>query len=147
MSKSLTITKSKAYPPKVSDICTQVALWLNDATNGTYTLTFEKAKKPRTNDQNRLMWLWFGCIAKSWSEACGMAITSQDVHDAYCLMLLPIETPKGRIAGSTRGLTTEQMSEFLNNVQADAASEYGIILPNPQDVYFEVWARQYEINK
>lgn len=145
--KSLVITKQKGQQPKVSDICTQVALWLNDATNGTYTLTFDKAKKPRTNDQNRLMWLWFGCIAKSWSEACGMAFTSQQVHDAYCLKFLPTHTPAGIIAGSTRGLTTEQMSEFLNNIQADAASDYGITLPNPEDVYFEIWAKQYEFNK
>ena len=144
--KSLVKTKQKGQQPKVSDICTQVALWLNDATNGTYTLTFDKAKKPRTNDQNRLMWLWFNCIAKSWSDATDRAFTSQDVHDAYCLMLLPIETPKGKVAGSTKGLTTEQMSDFLNKIQADAASEYGITLPSPEDVYFDIWAKQYGFN-
>jgi hypothetical protein len=50
------------------------------------------------------------------------------------------------IAGSTKGLTTEQMTEFLNQVQADAATEYGITLPNPEDMYFEVWAKQYGNN-
>lgn len=123
----------------------QVQMWLNDATNGEYTIRFERAKKPRSNDQNRLMWLWFTCIARSWSEATGYVYTKDDVHDTYCTLFLPIDTPRGRIAGHTSGLTTEQMTDFLNKVQADAASEYGITLPNPEDLYFEMWAEQYSM--
>lgn len=121
----------------------QVQMWLNDATNGEYTIRFERAKKPRSIDQNRLMWLWFTCIAKSWSEATGLTFSPQVVHDTYCTLFLPINTPRGQIAGHTSSLTTEQMTAFLNNVQADAASEYGITLPNPEDLYFEMWAEQY----
>lgn len=143
MSKSILVNKIKNQTLNVSEILAQVEVMLSDATYGTYLLTFERAKKPRSSEQNRLMWLWFTCIAKSWSEATGRTFTSQDVHDAYCLMFLPIQTPKGAVAGKTSGLTTEQMTEFLNKVQADAASEYGITLPNPEDRYFEVWAKQY----
>lgn len=143
MSKSILVNKSKNQTLNVSEILAQVEVMLSDATYGTYLLTFERAKKPRSGEQNRLMWLWFTCIAKSWSEATNRAFTSQDVHDAYCLMFLPIQTPKGAVAGKTSGLTTEQMTEFLNKVQADAASEYGITLPNPEDRYFEIWAKQY----
>lgn len=143
MSKSILVNKIKNQTLNVSEILAQVELLLSDATYGTYLLTFERAKKPRSSEQNRLMWLWFTCIAKSWSEATNRAFTSQDVHDAYCLMFLPIQTPKGAVAGKTSGLTTEQMTEFLNKVQADAASEYGITLPNPEDRYFEIWAKQY----
>ena len=143
MSKSILVNKSKNQTLNVSEILAQVEVMLSDATYGTYLLTFERAKKPRSSEQNRLMWLWFTCIAKSWSEATNRAFTSQDVHDAYCLMFLPIQTPKGAVAGKTSGLTTEQMTEFLNKVQADAASEYGITLPNPEDRYFEIWAKQY----
>lgn len=121
----------------------QVQMWLNDATNGEYTIRFERAKKPRSNDQNRLMWLWFTCIAESWSEATGRTFSPQVVHDTYCTLFLPINTPRGQIAGHTSSLTTEQMTAFLNKVQADAASEYGITLPNPEDLYFEMWAEQY----
>lgn len=143
MSKSILVNKSKNQTLNVSEILEQVAVMLSDATYGTYLLTFERAKKPRSSEQNRLMWLWFTCIAKGWSEATNRTFTSQDVHDAYCLMFLPIQTPKGAVAGRTSGLTTEQMTEFLNKVQADAASEYGITLPNPEDRYFEIWAKQY----
>lgn len=143
MGRSLIISKVKNQTLNVSEILAQVEMWLADSMNGTYLLTLERAKKPRSSEQNRLMWLWFTCIAKGWSEATNRTFTSQDVHDAYCLMFLPVQTPKGAVAGKTSGLTTEQMTEFLNKVQADAASEYGITLPNPEDRYFEVWAKQY----
>ncbi len=126
------------------EIVQTIQLWLNDAMNGEYILTMEKAKSPRSNNQNRLMWLWFTCIAKSWTEAYGRVFTAELVHDSYCTLFLPIDTPRGRVAGHTKGLTTEQMTEFLNRVQADAATEYGITLPNPDDLYFEIWAQQYE---
>ncbi len=125
-------------------ILPQVQFWLNDATNGEYVLTLTRKTKPRTNDQNRLMWLWFTCIARSWSEATGRAITAEVVHDTYCTLFLPVETPRGRVAGHTKGLTTDEMTDFLNRVQADAAAEYGITLPNPEDLQFELWAQQYE---
>ena len=120
-----------------------VNMWLQTCGNGQYLLTMKRVSQPRTDPQNRLMWLWFTAIAQAWSEACGYGITPQDVHDAYCMLFLPKDTPKGRIAGSTKALDTEQMTDFLNKVQADAAAEYGITLPNPEDRYFEVWAEQY----
>ncbi len=126
------------------EIVQTIQLWLNDAMNGEYILTMEKAKSPRSNNQNRLMWLWFTCIAKSWTEAYGRVFTAELVHDSYCTLFLPIDTPRGRVAGHTKGLTTEQMTDFLNRVQADATTEYGITLPNPDDLYFEMWAQQYE---
>ena len=121
-----------------------VSYWLRDAANGSYILSFEKCKQQRSINQNQLMWLWFSCIAEQWSEAMGYTYTKDDVHDAYCMLFLPVLTPKGKIAGRTRGLTTEQMTEFLNRVQADAASEYGIELPNPTDEHFALWAEQYK---
>lgn len=127
------------------EVLQHVNFWLNDAANGSYTITLERAKTPRSNPQNRLMWLWFACIANAWTEAIGThAFTPQDVHDAYCLLFLPIDTPKGRIAGHTSTLTAQQMTDFLNNVQADALSEYGIQLPNPEEQYFYIWAKQYQ---
>lgn len=139
-----TIIKRNGSISNLSEVLQQVRLWFNDATNGEYLLTFERAQKPRSNEQNRLMWVWFTCIAQGWSEATGRVFTAQNAHDAYCLLFLPIDTPHGTIAGSTRGLTAEQMTEFLNKVQADAASEYGITLLSINDPMYALWARQYQ---
>ncbi len=120
-----------------------IGMWMNVAANGEYTITMERVRNRRTVSQNQLMWLWFKCIAEAWTQATGYTYTKDDVHDAYCLLFLPVDTPKGRIAGRTRGMTTSQMSEFLSKVQADAASEYGITLPDPEDQLFEAWANEY----
>ena len=121
--------------------------WLNSQlamkANGVYELTLQKQTRRRSLDQNRLMWLWFTIIAEQWSEACGYAITRQNVHDTYCLLYLPVTTPKGTVGGTTKGLTTELFTDFLNKVQADVAAEYGIELPQPDDLRLAEIAEMY----
>lgn len=119
-------------------------MWLNTITNGNYVLTVERVQRPRSNPQNRLMWVWFTCIAQAWSEATGRAFTTEQVHDAYCQMLLPVTMPNGAtIAGSTSKLSAEEFTDFLNKVQADAAAEYGIQLPNPEDAMYYQFAKDF----
>lgn len=120
-----------------------VTIWLQTCANGKYTISMKKVQEKRSDPQNKLMWVWFATIARAWGEATGRVFTPQDVHDAYCLMFLPVDTPKGRIAGSTSGLSQEQMSEFLDRVQADAMQEYGIQLPNAEDNFFAALAEEY----
>lgn len=125
------------------EVLETIQLWLDTVRNGQYTIEMKKVVEKRTISQNKLMWLWFSAIADSWSDATSRVFTRNDVHDAYCLMFLPIDTPKGRVGGSTSGLSTEEMSEFLEKVHADAADD-GITLLNPEDKMFEQWAMQYE---
>jgi hypothetical protein len=125
------------------EVLETIQLWLDTVRNGQYTIEMKKVVEKRSVSQNKLMWLWFSAIADAWSDATDRAFTRNDVHDAYCLMFLPIDTPKGRVGGSTSGLSTEEMSEFLEKVHADAADD-GITLLNPEDKMFEQWAMQYE---
>ena len=142
--KAIQFQKYKGTILDLPRVTQQFQMWLNDATNGDYTLILERTKKSRSNDQNKLMWVWFSCIARSWSEATGKGFTPQDVHDAYCLLFIPKTLPNGnRIPGRTSQLDTEQMTEFLNKVQADAATEYGITLLSITDPLYEVWSREY----
>lgn len=127
----------------VSEVLDTIQLWLDTVRIGRYTIEMKKVVEKRSISQNKLMWLWFSAIADAWSDATDRAFTRNDVHDAYCLMFLPIDTPKVRVGGSTSGLSTEEMSEFLEKVHADAADD-GITLLNPEDKMFEQWAMQYE---
>ena len=140
--KVLEIVKSKGAVD-YNKATIAVNQWLQYSPNGTYILTLKRKQQRRSIPQNKLMWMWFAAIAEAWTEATDRTFTAQDVHDAYCMALIPKDTPKGRVAGSTSGLNTEQMTEFLNKVQADAQTEYGITLPNPEEQYFEAWAEQY----
>lgn len=141
--KALVVNKVKGQVDTES-VIQQVKFWLSDATSGVYTLVFEKAKKPRSNDQNKLMWVWFTCISRSWSEAYGRLWTPQNVHDYYCRKFLLTTLPDGSsIPGSTSKLDSEAFTEFLNKVQADAATEYGITLLSITDPMYDFWSRQY----
>lgn len=110
--------------------------------NGEYTLEIKKKTKKRTTDQNALMWMWFACI----EDETGTDKT--DVHDYYCKKFLSrtiyINGREDIVVRGTSKLNTAEMTIFLNKVQADAATEFGIRLPSPDDVYFNAFTNRYE---
>ena len=110
--------------------------------NGRYTVTISRERKPRSLDQNSLMWLWFTCIASETGTPV------QDVHDYYCAKFLRKQiswngTIRTVVEGTSKQ-TKDRMTEFLNEVQADAATEFGITLPDPEDRYFEQFYQTYK---
>ena len=110
--------------------------------NGRYKLKIERYTEPRTLSQNALMWLWFTCIERETGT------DKLDVHDYYCNLFLRRRTfIKGRemtIAGSTSKLNTIQMTNFLEKVKADAATELGIVLPLPEDMFYQEFIDFYK---
>lgn len=110
--------------------------------NGRYIITIAKEKEPRSLDQNALMWLWFTCIESETGTP------RQDVHDYYCMRFLRREIvwngSQRTIIEGTSKLTKDRMTTFLNEVQADAATEFGIRLPNPDDRFFEEFYNTYK---
>lgn len=141
--KTLVVTKEGGHVADTQSILNQVLLWLQICTNGKYTISMKKVQETRSNQQNKLMWVWFTTIAHAWSEATGRVFTKEEVYNAYCLQFLPIDSPKGRAAGSTSTLTTDKMSEFLDRVKQDALEQYGIELPSPEDNFFAALAEEY----
>lgn len=109
--------------------------------NGRYTVTIAREKEPRSLDQNALMWLWFTCMESETGTP------KQDIHDYYCRKFnRKIINWNGRqevIAQGTSKLNKDEFATFLNNIQADAASEFGIRLPNPEDRFFEEFYQMY----
>lgn len=110
--------------------------------NGRYTVSIVRERQPRSLDQNSLMWLWFTCIEQETGTP------RQDVHDYYCAKFLRKQISwNGTIRTVVEGTSKqskERMTVFLNEVQADAATEFGITLPNPEDRYFEQFYQTYK---
>lgn len=109
--------------------------------NGRYIITVAKEKEPRSISQNNLMWLWFTCV----SMETGTPV--QDVHDYYCAKFLrksiTWNNTQRTIVEGTRRLSKDKMTNFLEEVQADALTEFGIRLPLPEDKYFEEFYQTY----
>jgi hypothetical protein len=138
MARTITMTKQGE---QVS-FDTEPAAVFSSLRNGRYIITIAKEKEPRSLDQNALMWLWFACIESETGTP------RQDVHDYYCKRFLRRTimwngTPEVIVEG-TRKLNKDSMSVFLKEVQADAATEFGIRLPDPEDRFFEDFYNTYK---
>lgn len=110
--------------------------------NGRYIISVKRASERRTIAQNDLMWSWFSCI----EEETGTA--KNDVYMYYCKKFLCKMVSVGermeKIYQTSSMLNTVQMADFLKKIQADAAAELGIMLPIPEDRYFEDFYNKYK---
>ena len=109
--------------------------------NGSYTITIKKANQKRSIPQNDLMWMWLTCIERETGTP------KDDVYMYYCkrylMKTIQIGDKQERIYNTSSKLSAAEMTEFLNHIQADAASELGIRLPLPEDRFFEQFYAQF----
>ena len=110
--------------------------------NGEYTVKIVRKTKPRTISQNSLMWMWYKCMEDSTGQR------KEDFHDYYKAKFLSRQVVIGgcwrTLVGSTTDLNTLQMTDYLNKVKADAAAEFGIALPLPEDRQYEEFISEYK---
>lgn len=109
--------------------------------NGKYTITIKRANEKRSIPQNDLMWMWLTCIERETGTP------KEDVYMYYCkkflMKTIQIGNKMERIYNTSSKLNMEQMTEFLNKIQVDAATELGITLPKPEDRFFEQFYAQF----
>ena len=120
----------------------ELAYLFSTLANGTYSITVKKVQEKRSIAQNDLMWMWLTCIQNETGT------NKDEIYMYYCKKFLMKTVSVGqkmeRIYMTTSKLNSEQMSEFLNKVQADALSELGIRLPTPQDRFWEAFYQDYK---
>ena len=111
--------------------------------NGQYVLTIKRMNTKRSIAQNDLMWMWMACIERETGTS------KDDIYMYYCKKFLMKTITVGgrmeRIYTTSSKLTVVEMTNFLNQIQADAASELGITLPLPEDRFFECFYQQYNV--
>lgn len=109
--------------------------------NGTYQITIKRSNEKRSISQNDLMWMWLTCIERETGTP------KDDIYMYYCKKFLMKTIQVGdrleRIYSTSSKLNTEQMTEFLNKIQADALTELGITLPKAEDRFFEQFYAQF----
>lgn len=110
--------------------------------NGRYDVIIKRSSEKRTLSQNDLLWLWLSCIENETGTPKG------DAYLYYCKLFLSKVVKVGdrveRVYQTSSKLDTKQMGVFLDKVQADARTELGINLPDPQDRYFESFYQEYK---
>ena len=121
---------------------TELAYLFSTLQNGTYQITVKKVSEKRSIAQNDLLWMWMTCIQNETGTP------KDEVYMYYCkkflMRTMTIGQRQERIYVTSSKLTAEQMTDFLNRIQADAATELGITLPTPQDRFFEAFYEDYK---
>lgn len=111
--------------------------------NGEYTVKIVRKTQPRTISQNSLMWMWYKCMEETTGQS------KDDFHDYYKAKFLRRQVTIGgryvTVVGSTTDLNTIQMTNYLEKVKADAATEFGIALPLPEDKNYNTFVQEYRI--
>ena len=98
---------------------------------GRYELIIKKPSKPKSEPQRKYYW---GVIIKTIAlETSGEAtkFTSLEIHSFCKSSFLPM----GK--SSTEMLTTVEEEQYHTAIRAHFASEYGIIIPEPNQVDYE----------
>jgi nitrogenase molybdenum-iron protein alpha/beta subunit len=100
-----------------------------------YSIEINQKKKVRTLSQNRLERLWLTCISFETGEDTDV------LHDIFKKKWLEpeiIEKYGVKVERyTTTNLNTIQFKYFLDKIQTFANSELGIVLPNPDEKYWE----------
>ena len=142
MTKTIKITKKDGEILHKEYVLNSIENTFMMLANGSYTIVFKKDVMQRTDDQNKLFWLWAKCIENETGQI------KEDIHDYYCTMFLRrqmiINGIEKTVIGGTSKLNTAQFANFLKKIQADAAAEFGITLPDPDDLHFEQFKEYYE---
>lgn len=107
-----------------------------------YDVDVKRTKTKRSNNQNALYQMWVRCMATETGNSV------DTIKKVLKKKFLGYDTKEcmGEVVGVLKGthdLSTEQMTEFLNNIQSFAA-DYGILLPQPEDKIFAQFASQFE---
>jgi hypothetical protein len=101
----------------------------------------KKQKKPRSLDQNSLLWLWLTCLERD-SE------TGYTKEEFYTFFLSEFPTYRvileRQVQVSSSNFDSVEMTRFLDNIQKFAAAELGIELPDPSDLRFQEFINSYQ---
>ena len=120
--------------------------------NGEYTVTIKKKTQPRSLSQNALYWVWLRSVGNCFAEMTGDEFwctkEGQDnLHNKYAKKYLSypkeVNGHVEYVTHSTTSLTTAQMSAYMEKIKADVATEFGMVLPLPQDRYYSAFIDQY----
>jgi hypothetical protein len=100
-----------------------------------FVLSIEPYKKKRTLSQLALLWVRHNEVAQAVADYTGYS--AEDVHE-----ILKAKFLKPRIVEigdtlverySTKGLTVQDMTEFMQKIESWAQTELGLLLAQPED--------------
>ena len=128
MQRIYTCVTKKGVGQLITDLVGDLNRWTGEKP---IEVVLRHVKKRRTLDQNALYWRWMTLIANEAGD------DKDSVHSAMGRMFLPCRLSridKIPVAVSTTSLSTKEMSEYMEKVQAWAGQYLSMTLPTPEDL-------------
>jgi hypothetical protein len=112
-----------------------------------WEVIIRRKKSFRSLPQNKLYWLWIGCICDE--TGAETRVEKDDVHEFLKSRFLPekeinLKKFNAWIYGSTKNLNTAEFKIYLDKIQLWAAEFLTLTLPNPHDKYFAEFYEKYK---
>lgn len=124
-------------------VAEDLSRWLQSAISelpdGKFIIDIQEAKKKRSNDQNRLFHWWCRILA----DDTGASMVDVKDYLKTKFLMRPNPIGSGFIVGSISTLNKADFATFLENVHAEASTEFGIYLPTEADrAYAEYFGKE-----
>ena len=110
-----------------------------------------EVRSKRSDAQNRLLWQWNGLIQQHLRESFGQIASAEEWHEILVSKLCPaevrpVELPDGtryRVGrAKTRAFTIQQMTTYLELLDAYCAEHLGLLLPHPEDLMYAIYGER-----
>lgn len=108
-------------------------------------------RSKRSEAQNRLLWMWNGLIQEHMRESFGQVASSEEWHEILVAKLWPaevhpVELPDGTRykvgRAKTRSFTIQQMTTYLELLDAYCAEYLQLLLPHPEDLMMAIYGER-----
>lgn len=116
-------------------------------------VAISEVRSKRSDAQNRLLWMWNGEIQKHLRDSFGQIASSEEWHEILVAKLWPsqvhpVELPDGtkyRVGrAKTRSFNIQQMTTYLELLDAYCAEHLGLLLPHPDELMMAIYGERKE---
>lgn len=140
--KAIRFAKKDGSVSEESRLVRDIMSLIRLSRDGDYEVVVRPVKAIRSPSQNRLLWMWMGCLEDEFG-------TDRHVWKNHlCLKFIPkVVTVNGKeelYPGETKNLSKEDFSLLLDKVQAYILDEFGVSLPTPDDLAWEYFSQRYK---
>ncbi|WAG76989.1 recombination protein NinB [Metapseudomonas furukawaii] len=114
-------------------------------------VAISEVRSKRSDAQNRLLWLWNGEIQKHLRETFGQIASAEEWHEILVSRLWPsevhpVQLPDGtryRVGrAKTRTFNIQQMTTYLELLDAYCAEHLQLLLPHPEDLMMAIYGER-----
>lgn len=108
-------------------------------------------RSKRSDAQNRLLWSWNNLIQQHLRESFGQIASAEEWHEILVAKLWPaqvrpVELPDGTRykvgRAKTRSFNIQQMTTYLELLDAYCAENLGLLLPHPDDLMMAIYGEK-----